>query len=40
MNLSPYNQARCDQTQCKIGGTCNLIALAFTILMITGLAAS
>ena len=40
MNLSPYDQARCDQKQCKIGGTCNLIALAVAILMITGLATS
>lgn len=38
MDLSPYDQCRCDQKQCRLGRTCNLIALLVTIVFISGLA--
>ncbi|MGI9278448.1 MAG: hypothetical protein ACR2PX_02320 [Endozoicomonas sp.] len=38
MDLSPYDQCRCDQKQCRVGRTCNIIALLLTMVLISGLA--
>ena len=36
--MSPYDHSRCDKQQCRIGKTCNIIALLITMLLISGLA--
>ena len=38
MDLSPYNQCRCDEKQCRVGRSCNIITLALTLILISGFA--
>lgn len=38
MDLSPYNQCRCDKKQCSVGRSCNIIFLAVTLIFISGFA--
>ncbi|AMO58468.1 hypothetical protein [Endozoicomonas montiporae] len=38
MDLSPYDQCRCDQKLCRIGRSCNIITLALTLILISGFA--
>ena len=38
MDLSPYDQCRCDQKLCRIGRSCNIIFLALTLIFISGFA--
>lgn len=38
MDLSPYDQCRCDEKLCRIGRSCNILTLALTLLIISGFA--
>ena len=38
MDLSPYDQCRCDKRQCSFGRSCNIIFLAVTLIFISGFA--
>ena len=38
MDLSPYDQCRCDEKQCRVGRSCNIITLALTLILISGFA--
>ena len=38
MDLSPYDQCRCDHKLCRIGRTCNIIFLVLTLIFISGFA--
>ncbi|MET4696354.1 hypothetical protein [Endozoicomonas lisbonensis] len=38
MDLSPYDQCRSDEKQCRIGRSCNIITLALTLILISGFA--
>ncbi|UYM13920.1 hypothetical protein [Endozoicomonas euniceicola] len=38
MDLSPYDQCRSDEKQCRLGRSCNIIILALTLILISGFA--
>ena len=38
MDLSPYDQCRSDEKQCRVGRSCNIITLALTLILISGFA--
>lgn len=38
MDLSPYDQCRCDEKLCRVGRSCNIITLALTLILISGFA--